>query len=67
MKPTKLISSTAMRAKLQRLVMYHMAGFLKMNKVEVPTQKGKSLEIWGLLSRDNRLFFDTCAYVVMFT
>lgn len=32
----------------------------KDEKVEIPAQKGKSLNIWGLLSRDNRLFFDTC-------
>lgn len=31
----------------------------KDEKVEVPAQKGKSLNIWGLLSRDNRLIFET--------
>lgn len=28
-------------------------------RVEIPAQKGKSINIWGLLSRDNQLFFDT--------
>jgi transposase len=32
----------------------------KDEKVEIPAQKGESLNIWGLLSRDNRLFFETC-------
>jgi transposase len=27
--------------------------------VEIPAQKGKSINIWGLLSRDNRLVFET--------
>jgi transposase len=27
--------------------------------VEIPAQKGKAINIWGLLSRDNRLIFET--------
>jgi transposase len=36
----------------------------KDEKVVIPAQRGKSLNIWGLLARDNRFFFETCQQTI---